>query len=113
MRQKLSEVGDADDPLVRQAGDLLPDRGGVVVLGEHGDQQAGLGEAEILGQQVPGVGDGAFLEVVAETEIAQHLEERVVAGGVADIVQVVVLAAGADAFLRGGGADVGPPLLAR
>src|SRR5450756_1151541 len=31
-------------------------------------------------------------------------------GGVADIVQVVVLAAGAHAFLRGGGALIGPLL---
>ena len=54
----------------------------------------------------------SFLEVVAEAEIAQHFEEGVVPGGVADIVQVVVLAAGADAFLRRGGADVGPLLLA-
>jgi hypothetical protein len=55
-----------------------------------------------LGDQGPGEIDRLFLEVVAEREIAQHLEEGVVARGVADIVEVVVLAAGADAFLRGG-----------
>ena len=47
------------------------------------------------------------LEVVAEAEVAQHLEEGVVARGVADVLQVVVLAAGAHAFLRRGGARVG------
>jgi hypothetical protein len=46
------------------------------------------------------------LEVVAEGEVAEHLEEGVVPGGVADIVEVVVLAAGAHAFLAGGGAHV-------
>jgi hypothetical protein len=46
----------------------------------------------------------ASLEIVAEGEVAEHLEEGVVAGGVADIVEVVVLAAGAHAFLRRGGA---------
>ena len=97
--------------LVRQAGDLLPDRRRVVVLGVDGDQQPVLRQAEILGHQLPGVGDRLVLEVVAEAEIPQHLEERVVARGVADIVQVVVLAAGAHAFLRRGGADVGPLLL--
>ena len=51
--------------------------------------------------------DRLFLEIVAEAEIPQHLEEGMVAGGVADIVQVVVLAAGADAFLRRGGAGIG------
>jgi hypothetical protein len=33
-------------------------------------------------------------------------------GGVADIVEIVVLAAGTHAFLRGGGPAVGPTLLA-
>ena len=44
--------------------------------------------------------DRALLEVVAEGEIAEHLEEGVMARGVADVIEVVVLAAGADAFLR-------------
>src|SRR6185436_13706450 len=38
-------------------------------------------------------------------------EERVVACGVADVVEVVVLAARPYALLRGGGARVGPRLL--
>ena len=50
--------------------------------------------------------DGVALEVVAEAEVAQHLEEGVVAAGEAHIFEVVVLAAGADAFLRSGGAGV-------
>ena len=102
---------DADDPLVRQPGNLLPDRRGVFVFREHGDQQPVLGQAVVARDQLPRIGDGGFLEVVAEAEIPQHLEERVMPGGVADIVQVVVLAAGADAFLRRGGADIGPLLL--
>ena len=104
--------GDADDFLPRQAGDLPPDFGRVVVFRVDGDGQAVLRQAVILGHQLPGEGDGAFLEVVAEAEIAEHLEEGVVPGGVADIVQVVVLAAGAHAFLCRGGADVGALLLA-
>ncbi len=87
--------------------DLLPQREGFVVVGIDGGEQAVFGEAEILGDQFPSKCDGIFLEVVAEGEIAQHLEEGVMAGGVAHIVEVVVLAAGADAFLRGGGAAVG------
>src|SRR5712692_6487425 len=57
-------------------------------------------------QQFPGIGDGIFFEVVAEGEIAEHFEEGVVAVGEADVFEVVVLAAGADAFLAGGGAAV-------
>ena len=56
--------------------------------------------------------DRALLEVVAEGEIAEHLEEGVMARGVADVIEVVVLAAGADAFLRRGGGDIGAALLA-
>ena len=55
-------------------------------------------EAPLLRDQVPGELDRAILEVIAEREIAEHLEEGVVPGGVADIVEVVVLAAGADAL---------------
>ena len=51
--------------------------------------------------------DRALLEIIAEGEIAEHLEEGVVARGVADIVEVVMLAAGAHAFLRRGRAREG------
>ena len=98
--------GDADDPVIGQAGNLFPDIGGLVIGMVDGDQQLVFRDAEFLCQQVPGKGNGLFLEVIAKAEIAQHLEKGVVAGGVADIVQVVVLAAGADAFLGGGGAAV-------
>ena len=98
---------DADDAPVRQAGDLLPQVEGLVVVGIDGDGQPLRRQAEFLGDQVPGELDGAVLEVVAEREIAEHLEEGVVPRGVADIVEVVVLAAGAHAFLRGGGARIG------
>jgi hypothetical protein len=59
-----------------------------------------------LVSRFPGKGIASVLEIVAEGEIAEHLEEGVVARGVADIVEVVVLAAGAHAFLRGGRAHV-------
>ena len=86
--------------LLGQAGDLLPEIEGLVVVDIDGDQQLLGRHAEFLGDQLPGQLDGAFLEVIAEREIAEHLEEGVVARGVADIVEVVVLAAGAHAFLR-------------
>ena len=98
--------GDADDFVVPHAGDFFPEVSGLVVGVVDGDEEFVFREAKILGQQGPGVEDGLFLEVVAEGEVTQHLEEGVVAGGVADVVEVVVLAAGADAFLAGGGADV-------
>ncbi len=72
---------------------------GLIAL-EVGGVQAGLIQAPDFGQQLPRPGDGLALEVVAEGPVAQHFEERVVVGIVPDVVQVVVLAAGADALLR-------------
>ena len=52
--------------------------------------------------------DGALLEIVAEGEIAEHSQKKVWwRRGVADIVEIIVLAAGAHAFLRRHGAVVG------
>ena len=104
--QKLSEVGMRMMRLSSdQAGDLLPEIEGLVVLGVvDGDQQPLGIDAEILGDQVPGKLDRPLLEIVAKGEIAEHFEERVMAGGVADIVEIIVLAAGAHAFLRRHGA---------
>ena len=87
-------------------------REGLLVVVIDGDGEALLVEAEVLGEQLPGELDRALLEVVAEREVAEHLEEGVVARGVADVVEVVVLAAGAHALLRGRRAHVGARLLA-
>ena len=43
-----------------------------------------------------------FLEVIAKAEIAQHLKESMMSGGVANIIEIVVLTAGPDTFLRTG-----------
>ena len=45
-------------------------------------------ELEDLQRQLPGELDRLLLEVVAEREVAQHLEEGEVAGGRADLVDV-------------------------
>ncbi len=88
--------------LVAEAGDLPPDRARLVVgrerrvarvAAEDGDDQAVLRQVEDLREELPGEGDGVLLEVVAEAEVPEHLEERVVARGDADVLEVVVLAA--------------------
>ena len=50
-------------------------------------------------QQLPGEGDRFGFEVIAEREVAEHLEERVVAERRADGVEVVVFAAHTHALL--------------
>src|SRR5262249_55092859 len=82
------------------------------VLRIHRHQETVTREPKFLGDKVPGELDRPLLEIVAEREIPQHLEERVMSGGVPDVLQIVVLAPGAYAFLRRGGALIGPLLQA-
>jgi hypothetical protein len=97
MRQKLPPPGvdrSAD------AHDVAPDLLGFVVGGVDGDPEALGIQPEDLGVQLPRPPDRVGLEVVAEAEVAEHLEEREVPVGAADVVEVVVLATGAYAFLH-------------
>ena len=89
-------------------GGLVVEFGGVAGLGGvNGGEEALGGDAPDLGQEVPTPGERLLLEVIAEGPVAQHLEKGVVVGVVADVLEVVVFAAGADAFLGVGGAGVG------
>jgi len=112
-RPEIVGAGDAHDLLVGQPGDLLPQVEGLVIVYVDGDHEALLGQAELPGDQVPRQLDGPLLEVVAEGEVAQHLEEGVMPRRIPHIVQVVVLAACAHALLRRGGSPVGPRLQPR
>src|SRR5262249_2604333 len=112
-RPEIVLLAEAQDPVVPEAGDLLPERKGVVVGGEDGRDQPLAVEAEIPGEEFPAIPDGVGLEVVPEREVAEHLEERVMARGPADVLEVVVLAAGAHALLSRRGAPVVALLLAR
>ena len=84
--------------LVKFAGLAL----GLVRLIDSG-VDAFLGELPNPGNEFPGPLDGLLLEIIAEGPVPQHLEERVVVGVKADVFEVVVLAAGADALLGVGG----------
>ncbi len=103
---------DADDLVGAEPRDLFPDAIGFLVVVIDGDREAVLVDPEFLDQEPPSELDRALLEVVAEGEVAEHLEERVVARGIAHVVEVVVLAAGAHAFLGRRRRLVGARLLA-
>ena len=86
---------------------LLVARHAVFALEDCHVELAGVHEEPLFARhQLPGIGDGVRLKVVAKAEVAQHLKKRVVAVGEADVFQIVVLAAGADALLAGGGPAV-------
>src|SRR6478609_420869 len=84
---------EAHDAVVGKARDLLPERDRLVVLVVDGRVEVLLVEPEATlglaaGDELPRQLDGAFLEVVAEAEVAVHLEERAMPGGLADLLDV-------------------------
>ncbi len=92
-RPEVVLVAARDDALLRKPGDLAPQGACLVVGVVHGDPdllgvQAVSAVGDGLGGQLPGEPDGVFLEVVAEREVAVHLEERAVPGGLADLFDV-------------------------
>ncbi len=107
---EIVRAGDADNFTLGQPCDLLPQPERLVVLGEDADYEPIDRQAELLGDEIPRKLDRAILEVIAEGEIAEHLEEGMMARGIADIVEIVVLAARAHALLRGHRACIGPLL---
>ncbi len=48
-------------------------------------------DPEFFGDQLPGKGNRVGFEIVAKAEIPQHFKEGMVARGIADIVQIIVL----------------------
>jgi hypothetical protein len=64
-------------------------------------RDAEVPRGRVAGDELPGEADRVTLEIVAEREVAEHLEEGVVPGGVPHLLEVVVLAAGAHALLCG------------
>ncbi len=92
------------DALGRQAGDLAPESCRLVVLAEDAGVEAARVETPGLGRQLPSELDRLCLEVVAEREVAQHLEEGVVARAGPHVLEVVVLARDPHALLHRHGA---------
>ncbi len=102
----------AEDPGRVDARLALPERLGLRVgperlaPPEHGQPEPLPGQGVLLRHQLPAEGDRVLLEVVAEGEVPEHLEEGVMPRGPPDLLQVVVLAGDAQALLRRDGAHV-------
>jgi len=97
----------AIDARIRKPCDLTPERTCFVVFFEDADTQVLRRKLEFLRHELPGKLDRIALEVIAERKVAEHLEERVMPGGVADLLQIVVLSACSYALLYGRGATTG------
>src|SRR5205823_5275015 len=81
-------VAQSEDARLGDPGNLTPQPPGFVVAVVHRDVQAFGSDAEpvLPRHPLPGILDRLLLEVVPEGEIPQHLEERVVAGRMADLL---------------------------
>jgi len=66
-----------------------------------GDPEPLPRHAEVLREELPGEADRVALEVVAEGEVPEHLEEGVVPRGEAHLLEIVVFPTRANALLRG------------
>jgi len=95
----LAEAGD----MVIGHAQVLPDLDGLVVVLEHGEVQTLGRQSQHVHGEVVGPGAHLLFEVLAEGEVAEHLEEAQVAPRGADDVDIV----GAHALLHAGGADIG------
>src|SRR5205823_10037653 len=65
-----------------------------------GDANFGRIQRELARDELPCKRDRISLEVIAEREVAEHLEKRMVASGMAHLLEIVMLAAGTHTFLR-------------
>lgn len=78
---------------------LLPELKRLIIALMHCDPKHLFGESKHLRDKLPRMINRLLLEVIPKREVPQHLKECMVPTGVADILQVVVLASCADAKL--------------
>ena len=55
--------------------------------------------AQALCEQFPSKKDGITLEIITKTKVTQHFKESVMTSGIADIIQVIMFTACANAAL--------------
>ncbi len=97
----------ADDSIGRDARTRTPQLSRRIVLAKNGDPEFVGGQAEFFCQKRPGIVDRFLLEVRAKGKIAQHLEKRLMPARMPDVIEVIMFAAGPNAFLAARGGVVG------
>jgi hypothetical protein len=77
-----------------------------VVFVKDADAKMLARNSQLFRDELPRESNRVVLEVIAKGEIAEHFKKRVMPGGMPDLFEVVVLAAGAHTFLAGRGATI-------
>ena len=99
-------VTDADNFFFWHADLVGPNIVCLIIIRIDGDEQFFLRQFINFREQFPGKLNRFALEIIAEAEVAQHFEKRVVPCGIADVFQIVMFAPGAHATLRGNRPDI-------
>ena len=89
-----------NDPVFRDT-NLFPKIKRLVVCVVNRYNQTIFINTKFLGDHFPSIGNRLFLKIITKAKVAHHLEKRVVAGGISDVIKVVMLAPSADTFLGG------------
>ena len=108
--RRASVVADAHDALARDADVVRPRVIGLIIGLIHRNPELLRGQLVNVGQELPRVLDRFALEVVTERPVAEHFEERAMACGVADVLEIVVLPSRAQAALHVRRADITAPI---
>ena len=91
--------GNADNFIVRQARNFFPHICSFIICMVDGDAKLFFWNIQLFGDQFPCKWDSFTFEIVAKGKIAHHFEKCVMPCCVSHIVQIIMLAAGANAFL--------------
>ena len=88
----------AEDAIGGNTDFLVPNVESLIILNvNRGIQTIGI-QTHDLGQELPRPSNGLVLKIIAEGEVAQHLEESAVTGSLTHVLDI----AGTDALLAGG-----------
>ena len=98
-RPEIIGSGNADNSVIRQAGDFAPQSRRFFILRIDRDQQFILVQAKFTCNQRPGLFNRHFFEIITKGKIPQHFEKGVMPGGIAHIFQIIMFAARAHTFL--------------
>ena len=96
------------NPVRSDAGHLLPEFESLIVVLVHRDPEFIFRQFDLLGQELPGEGNGVLFKIVAKGKVAEHLKKRMMPRSVAYVFEIIVFSACTNAFLRCGGAFVIP-----
>lgn len=106
-------VANANDPLGWDSNHRRPKVIGLFIFGIDRDPEFFHRQSINLGQQFPGKLNCIALEIISKTEVTQHFEERMVAGGVAHVLKIIMFATGTHAALCRGCSTIGSLLTAQ